>query len=98
MRQHVHETRVRIQAALEAQRLTAEAIDARLCARRAELEENLYDGILTRPLPAPTTAAPIYGSKPLTEVVDAAKATVYKNVLHHFKQLVVEKHELLNQF
>lgn len=97
MRQNVAERRAEIQAALEARQLSAEAMNARLQARRAELEENLYDGILAHPAP-PSTSVPIYGSKPVAEVLDAARLTVYTNVLYFFKRLLEERHELLSQY
>jgi hypothetical protein len=97
MRQNVATRRLDIQAALSEHQLSADAINARLCARRAELEENLYDGILARP-PAPVSSVPVYGARPVEEQLEAARRTVYANVLYYFKRLLDEKHELLSQY
>ena len=72
-------------------------MNERLKARRTELEENLYDGILAHPVQA-TSTVPIYGTKPIAAIVDAANATVFNNVLNHFKQLVDERQEVLSEF
>lgn len=98
MRQNVAERRLQILSALESRQLTADALNTRLWARRTELEENLYDGILAQPVPTAATSVPIYGSKPISDVLDAARLTVYNNVLYFFKQLLEEKYELLSQY
>ena len=98
LRHHVPATRQRVMAELEAKRLTMDAINARLCERRAELELNLYDGILVQPVRSVVPAGiPIYGSAPASSIVDAANATVFKNVLHHFKQLLAERREIFDE-
>lgn len=99
LRRHVPDTRRRMQAELEARRLTMQAINERLRLRRMELEENLYDGILVQPVRSVVPASiPIYGTKPAASIVDAANATVFNNVLYHFKQLLAEREEVLNEF